>query len=61
MGIFEVTDACRAMDMEVCCTWGMIEKQQVEELNKAGLKAYNRNLDTSREYFPNIITTRSLW
>jgi len=45
--------------MEVCCTLGMIEKQQAEELKKAGLTAYNHNLDTSREYYPNIITTRS--
>ena len=47
------------MGMEVCCTLGMIEKQEAEELKKAGLTAYNHNLDTSREYYPNIITTRS--
>lgn len=47
------------MGMEVCCTLGMLEKQQAEELKKAGLTAYNHNLDTSREYYPNIITTRS--
>ena len=45
--------------MEVCCTLGMIEKQQALELKEAGLTAYNHNLDTSREYYPNIITTRS--
>ncbi|CAL9053694.1 unnamed protein product, partial [Musa banksii] len=50
--------ARRAMGMEVCCTLGMLEKQQAEELKKAGLTAYNHNLDTSREYYPNIITTR---
>ncbi|KAJ6370429.1 hypothetical protein OIU76_028662 [Salix suchowensis] len=49
----------RDMGMEVCCTLGMIEKQQAIELKKAGLTAYNHNLDTSREYYPNIITTRS--
>ena len=37
----------------------MIEKQQAIDLKKAGLTAYNHNLDTSREYYPNIITTRS--
>lgn len=47
------------MGMEVCCTLGMLEKQQALELKKAGLTAYNHNLDTSREYYPNIITTRS--
>lgn len=38
---------------------GMLEKQQALELKKAGLTAYNHNLDTSREYYPNIITTRT--
>jgi len=45
--------------MEVCCTLGMLEKQQAEDLKKAGLTAYNHNLDTSREFYPSIITTRS--
>lgn len=45
--------------MEVCCTLGMLEKQQAQDLKKAGLTAYNHNLDTSREFYPNIITTRS--
>ncbi|GJV02947.1 biotin synthase [Tanacetum coccineum] len=49
----------RGMGMEVCCTLGMIEKQQALELKKAGLTAYNHNLDTSREYYPNVITTRT--
>lgn len=49
----------RGMGMEVCCTLGMLEKQQALELKKAGLTAYNHNLDTSREFYPNIITTRS--
>ncbi|CAE6047069.1 unnamed protein product [Arabidopsis arenosa] len=42
------------MGMEVCCTLDMIEKQQALELKKAGLTAYNHNLDTSREYYPNV-------
>ena len=42
--------------MEVCCT---LEKQQADQLKTAGLTAYNHNLDTSREYYPNVITTRS--
>ncbi|URD84377.1 Biotin and thiamine Synthesis associated domain [Musa troglodytarum] len=57
--ILEYVSEIRAMGMEVCCTLGMLEKQQAEELKKAGLTAYNHNLDTSREYYPNIITTRS--
>ncbi|KAG6556108.1 hypothetical protein Mapa_002049 [Marchantia paleacea] len=49
----------RGMGMEVCCTLGMLEKKQAEQLKDAGLTAYNHNLDTSREFYPNIITTRS--
>ena len=37
----------------------MLEKQQAVELKKTGLTAYNHNLDTSREYYPNVITTRT--
>uniref|UniRef100_A0A7N0TKV1 biotin synthase n=1 Tax=Kalanchoe fedtschenkoi TaxID=63787 RepID=A0A7N0TKV1_KALFE len=57
--ILDYVKEIRGMGMEVCCTLGMIEKQQALELKKAGLTAYNHNLDTSREYYPNIITTRS--
>ncbi|KAG9324108.1 hypothetical protein KVV02_008515 [Mortierella alpina] len=49
----------RAMDMEVCCTLGMLNDEQAGQLKDAGLTAYNHNLDTSREYYPKIITTRS--
>ncbi|KAG0001195.1 biotin synthase, partial [Modicella reniformis] len=49
----------RAMDMEVCCTLGMLNDDQASQLKEAGLTAYNHNLDTSREYYPKIITTRS--
>lgn len=45
--------------MEVCCTLGMIEEAQARQLREAGLTAYNHNLDTSREFYPSIITTRS--
>ncbi|CAA3017918.1 biotin synthase [Olea europaea subsp. europaea] len=57
--ILEYVKEIRGMGMEVCCTLGMLEKQQALELKKAGLTAYNHNLDTSREYYPNIITTRT--
>lgn len=57
--IVEYVKEIRDMGMEVCCTLGMLEKQQALELKKAGLTAYNHNLDTSREYYPNIITTRT--
>lgn len=57
--ILEYVKDIRDMGMEVCCTLGMLEKHQAIELKKAGLTAYNHNLDTSREYYPKIITTRS--
>ncbi|XP_068661371.1 biotin synthase, mitochondrial-like [Aristolochia californica] len=57
--ILEYVKEIRGIGMEVCCTLGMLEKQQAVELKRAGLTAYNHNLDTSREYYPNIITTRS--
>ncbi|KAI9203840.1 biotin synthase [Polychytrium aggregatum] len=49
----------RGMGMEVCCTLGMLNEEQAKALKNAGLTAYNHNLDTSREYYPKIITTRT--
>ncbi|KAF8334249.1 biotin synthase [Cantharellus anzutake] len=50
---------CRGMGMEVCTTLGMLSPEQAQRLKEAGLTAYNHNLDTSREYYPKVITTRS--
>ena len=47
-----------ALGLEVCCTLGMLNLKQARLLKQAGLKAYNHNIDTSREYYPRIITTR---
>ncbi|KAI0735434.1 biotin synthase [Earliella scabrosa] len=49
----------RGMGMEVCTTLGMLTPEQARQLKEAGLTAYNHNLDTSREYYPEVITTRS--
>ncbi|CAM6094166.1 unnamed protein product [Calypogeia fissa] len=49
----------RGMGMEVCCTLGMLEETQAQQLKVAGLTAYNHNLDTSREFYPKIITSRT--
>ena len=46
------------MGMEVCCTLGMLNAEQAKQLKEAGLTAYNHNLDTSREYYPSVISTR---
>ncbi|KAL1960279.1 hypothetical protein VTO42DRAFT_8239 [Malbranchea cinnamomea] len=57
--IKEMVSGVRAMGMEVCVTLGMIDADQAKELKEAGLTAYNHNLDTSREFYPSIITTRT--
>jgi biotin synthase len=49
----------KGMGMEVCCTLGMLNEEQAHILKEAGLTAYNHNLDTSREYYEKIITTRT--
>ncbi|EEH43637.1 biotin synthase [Paracoccidioides brasiliensis Pb18] len=55
----EMISGVRKLDMEVCVTLGMIDGDQARELKEAGLTAYNHNVDTSREFYPSIITTRS--
>ncbi|KAI9162980.1 putative biotin synthase protein [Paramyrothecium foliicola] len=57
--IKEMVQGVRAMGMECCVTLGMIDEQQAKELKDAGLTAYNHNVDTSREFYPSIISTRS--
>lgn len=57
--VTEMVKGVRAMGMEVCVTLGMIDGDQARELKEAGLTAYNHNLDTSREFYPSVITTRS--
>ncbi len=48
-----------ALGMEPCVTLGMIEPHQAARLRDAGLKAYNHNIDTSPDFYPEIISTRS--
>jgi len=47
------------LDLEVCVTLGMLTLDQANRLKEAGLTAYNHNLDTSRDYYKKIITTRT--
>jgi biotin synthase len=47
------------LGMEVCTTLGMLTAEQAERLKSAGLTAYNHNLDTSPEFYPTIISTRT--
>ena len=57
--IKEMVKGVRALGMEACVTLGMIDAEQAKELKGAGLTAYNHNVDTSREHYPNVITTRT--
>ncbi len=56
--VLEMVTAVNSMDMEVCCTLGMLNYEQAQKLKDAGLFAYNHNIDTSEEHYKNIITTR---
>ncbi|KAF2738974.1 biotin synthase [Polyplosphaeria fusca] len=57
--IKEMVKGVRSLGMEACVTLGMIDAEQAKELKDAGLTAYNHNVDTSREHYPTVITTRS--
>lgn len=57
--VIAMVKGVRALDMEVCVTLGMVDGEQARQLREAGLTAYNHNLDTSREFYPSIISTRS--
>lgn len=57
--VIDMVKAVNEMEMEVCCTLGMLTESQAQRLADAGLYAYNHNLDTSEEDYKRIITTRS--
>jgi biotin synthase len=57
--IAEMVREVRALGMETCATLGMLTPEQAEELRDAGLDYYNHNLDTSPEFYGEIITTRT--
>src|SRR5579871_388294 len=57
--VLETVRGVAALGMEVCCTLGMLTPLQAQQLKQAGLTAYNHNLDTSPEFYGNIISTRT--
>jgi biotin synthase len=57
--VLDMVRGVRALGMEACATLGMLDDGQVEALRDAGLSAYNHNLDTSKDFYGSIITTRS--
>jgi len=57
--VIDMVKGVNTLGMEVCCTLGMLSETQAEKLAEAGLYAYNHNLDTSKEHYSDIITTRT--
>lgn len=57
--VSEAVSAVKALGMETCATLGMLNEEHAAELKEAGLDYYNHNLDTSPEYYGEIITTRT--
>jgi biotin synthase len=57
--VIDMVKGVNEMGMEVCCTLGMLTEPQAQKLAEAGLYAYNHNLDTSKEYYKEIISTRT--
>ncbi len=57
--MLEMVKGVRELGMEACVTAGMLTDEQALRLAEAGLTAYNHNLDTSPEFYKNIITTRT--
>ena len=57
--VIDMVRAVNSLDMEVCCTLGMLTESQAKKLADAGLYAYNHNIDTSEEHYGDVITTRT--
>jgi biotin synthase len=57
--VLDMVKAINNMDMEVCCTLGMLTEEQAVKLAEAGVYAYNHNLDSSEEFYGEIISTRN--
>jgi biotin synthase len=57
--VLNMVQGVNEMGLEVCCTLGMLTESQAQKLKDAGLYAYNHNLDTSEEFYGDIISTRT--
>ena len=57
--VLEMVKGVKALGMETCMTLGMLNENQANDLAQAGLDYYNHNLDTSKAYYKEIITTRN--
>ncbi|MFN7097623.1 MAG: biotin synthase BioB [Gammaproteobacteria bacterium] len=57
--VIDMVKEVKALGLETCVTLGMLTPTQAKRLKEAGLDFYNHNLDTSREYYPKVTTTRT--
>ncbi len=57
--VIDMVKVVRGLGMEACVTLGMLTDDQARRLKEADLTAYNHNLDTSRRFYPEVITTRN--
>ena len=57
--VLDMVRAVASLDLQVCCTLGMLTKKQATRLKEAGLFAYNHNIDTSESYYKDVISTRN--
>lgn len=57
--VLDMVEAVNEMGLEVCCTLGMLNAVQAKRLKDAGCYAYNHNIDTSEDYYKEIISTRT--
>jgi biotin synthase len=57
--VLDMVRGVKARGLEACCTLGMLTEEQASRLKEAGLDAYNHNLDTSRQSYRSIVTTRT--
>ncbi len=57
--VTEMIRGVKALGLETCATLGMLTDEQAGALKEAGLDYYNHNIDTSKEYYPEVITTRT--
>jgi biotin synthase len=57
--VADLVAGVRSLGLETCATLGMLKPHQAERLSEAGLDYYNHNIDTSPEYYDEVVTTRS--
>jgi len=57
--IVEIVGAVKALGLETCMTLGMLDREQADRLNAAGLDYYNHNIDTSERYYSSVVSTRT--